>query len=52
MVGNNAQEDIEAAKTVGMDTYLITDCLISNGNIPETKKGSFSELVDFLLSLD
>lgn len=51
MIGNNAQEDIEAAQAVGMDTYLITDCLISNGNIPDTKKGTFAELVDFLNSL-
>ena len=51
MVGNNAQEDIEAAQAVGMDTYLITDCLISNGNIPDTKKGTFEELVEFLNAL-
>ena len=51
MIGNNAQEDIEAAQAVGMDTYLITDCLISSGNIPDTKKGTFEELVEFLNSL-
>ncbi len=51
MIGNNAQEDIEAAKAVGMDTFLITDCLISNGYIPETPKGTFEDLIKFLTEL-
>jgi ribonucleotide monophosphatase NagD (HAD superfamily) len=52
MIGNNAQEDIAAAQAVGMDTYLITDCLISDGTVPETKKGTFEEMIEFLISLD
>lgn len=51
MIGNNSLEDIAASKSVGMDTYLVTDCLISEGEMPETKMGSFADLVDFLKSL-
>lgn len=51
MVGNNAKEDIKASQAVGLDTFLITDCLIATIEIPETKKGSFAELVEFLKSL-
>ena len=48
MIGNNAQEDIEAARAAGLSTYLVTDCLISKGEIPDTPQGSFAELVEFL----
>ncbi len=51
MIGNNAQEDIEAAQAAGMDTFLITDCLISNGTVPPTKQGTFSELVEYLTEI-
>ena len=49
MIGNNVEEDIEAARAAGLSTYLVTDCLIAkDGQIPDTPKGSFSELVEFL----
>ncbi len=48
MVGNNTKEDIEAGQAAGMDTFLVTDCIISDGQMPKTKKGSFFELIDFL----
>ncbi len=51
MIGNNAQEDIEAAQSAGMDTFLITDCLISNGFIPETPKGNFEQLIEFISNI-
>ena len=48
MVGNNAQEDIEPAQSIGMDTFLLTDFLICEGEIPETPKGNFEDLIVFL----
>ena len=51
MIGNNGQEDIEAAQAVGMDTYLVTDCLINAGEMPECKTGTFAEMVEFLRRL-
>ncbi|MBO5326516.1 MAG: HAD family hydrolase [Clostridia bacterium] len=51
MIGNNAEEDIAAAQAAGLSTFLITDCLIAEGEIPDTPKGSFSELIDFLAAL-
>ena len=52
MIGNNVQEDIEAARAAGLDTFLLTDCLISkDGSLPDCPKGSFSDLIDFLDAL-
>ncbi len=51
MIGNNTEEDIRAASTVGMDTYLITDCLICEGEMPECKSGSFNEMLEFLRNI-
>ena len=51
MIGNNAEEDIAAAQRAGLSTFLITDCLIAEGEIPNTPKGSFAELIDFLAAL-
>lgn len=48
MVGNNTEEDIVAASKAGMDTYLITDCLICEKEMPECKKGSFTEFLEFI----
>ena len=48
MIGNNAEEDIEAAQAAGLSTYLVTDCLIAKEEMPETPSGSFAELVEFL----
>lgn len=48
MVGNNTKEDIEAGQKVGMDTFLITDCMINDGQMPKTKQGSFSDFISFL----
>lgn len=53
MVGNDEDEDMFAAQSLGMDTYLVTDCLISRGNGPyEGKCGTFAEMVDFLRGLN
>lgn len=51
MIGNNAQEDIEAAGACNMDTFLVTDNLINEGEIPDCKQGSFQDLIDFLKAL-
>lgn len=51
MIGNNASEDIEAAMKVGMDTFLVTDCLIAKGEIPECKRGSFDDMLEFLRNI-
>lgn len=51
MIGNDAQEDAITAQSVGMDTFLLTDCLIDRGQTPDCKKGSFAELIAFLESL-
>ncbi len=48
MVGNNTREDVWAAGAAGMDTYLVTDCLIAEGDMPECKNGSLKELCEFL----
>lgn len=48
MVGNNTEEDIVPAASVGMDTYLITDCLICEKEMPECKNGSFSDFTKFI----
>ena len=51
MVGNNTDEDIIPAQSLGMDTFLLTDFLICNGERPETPSGGFEELVAFLQAL-
>ena len=51
MVGNNAEEDIAAGQAAGLSTYLVTDCLIAEGEIPNTPSGSFADLVDYLKSV-
>ena len=51
MVGNNTKEDIWAGQAAGFDTYLITDCIIKDGEAPKTKQGSFQNLVEFLEKL-
>ncbi|MBR5538489.1 MAG: HAD family hydrolase [Clostridia bacterium] len=48
MVGNNTEEDIVAAAAAGMDTYLITDCLLCEKEMPECKKGTFAEFIEFM----
>lgn len=49
MVGNDAREDTAAAK-VGMDVFLITDCLINedNSDIGVFPNGSFDALLEYL----
>ncbi len=48
MVGNHAQEDMEAAAAIGMPGFLVTDWLIGNGKPVDCLRGTFGELVEFL----
>lgn len=51
MVGNDVQEDIEAAGSVGLNSFLVTDCFISRYEMPTCPQGSFEDLVCFLSKL-
>lgn len=48
MVGNDTAEDLSALE-LGLDVYLVTDCLINNDNrdISGIKQGSFAEFLSF-----
>lgn len=52
MVGNDAKEDM-VAQTLGMQVFLLTDCLINSENkdISQYPHGSFAELMEFIESL-
>lgn len=52
MVGNDAQEDMAAAKT-GMKVFLLTNCLIDRcrTDLSQYPNGSFRELLDYVGSL-
>ena len=49
MVGNDVSEDMPAAE-VGMEVFLLTDCLINSGDedIEKYPHGSYGELKEFL----
>ena len=49
MVGNDIDEDVRAAEEVGMQSFLLTDCLINKSGVelPEDMHGSFEELIKF-----
>ncbi len=52
MVGNDEQEDMFAAGSVGMDTFLITDCVKKREKYPYNgKKGTFEDLIDYINTL-
>ena len=50
MVGNDLDEDIRPALSLGMKAFLLTPCLIDRGG-PEVAvpRGGFAELKEFLL---
>lgn len=49
MVGNDASDDMKGASEAGMDSYLVTDCLIESEKYIWTgKRGTFAELVEYL----
>ncbi len=52
MVGNDVEEDM-IARELGMEVFLLTDCLISrkNTDISEYPNGGFDELISFLRNI-
>ena len=52
MVGNDVEEDM-VAETLGMHTFLLTDCLINKGDedISRYPSGGFPELITFLQNM-
>lgn len=52
MAGNDVRDDM-TAETVGMQVFLMTDCLINRENKELSKypKGSFSQLLDYILNI-
>lgn len=52
MIGNDVSDDLPAGK-LGLETYLITDCLVNDKNLPiETNHvGSYKDFYDFVVKL-
>ena len=52
MVGNDVQEDMLPARAVGMQVFLLEDCLINKRgeDLTQFPRGGFAELKDFLLN--
>lgn len=49
MIGNDEGEDMRAAASVGMDTYLVNDCRIpAKDYVYDGPCGTFAQLVEFL----
>lgn len=48
MIGNNAEEDASASMAAGLRAYLITDCLICEGEMPDCPTGTFKEMLEWL----
>lgn len=49
MVGNDVDEDMISASSVGMDVFLVTDCLINreDKDYSQYKQGSFKEFLNY-----
>lgn len=54
MVGNDVNEDMVAASSVGMSVFLITDCIINkdNADISVYPHGSFDDLRKYIAALE
>ena len=52
MVGNDVTEDM-VAESIGMQVFLLTDCLINKErkNIAKYPRGSFNQLMQFIDTL-
>ncbi len=48
MVGNNTLEDAFASMSAGFSCYLITDCLIAEGETPDCPSGTFADAVAYI----
>lgn len=49
MVGNDIDEDAAASEQIGMDTYLVTDCIINRRDVEYSKykQGSFKDFLNY-----
>ena len=45
MIGNDVKEDVKATKAVGIDSILITDCLLGNAEEAGVETMTFAEFV-------
>ena len=52
MVGNDTRDDM-VAKSVGLDVFLVTECLINEKNIDisEYQNGNYEDLYTFVQGL-
>lgn len=48
MIGNNTLEDASASMAAGFSSFLITDCLISEGETPDCPKGTFEDAIAYI----
>jgi len=51
MIGNDVCEDMHAAKSAGMDCYLITDCMIQGEEPWIGPQGTYAEMLEMLKNL-
>lgn len=51
MIGNDVKEDMLAAAEVGIDGFLVTDCMIPADKPWNGPRGSFSEMLEMLKKL-
>ena len=52
MIGNDVQEDVEAAAAAGIPAWLLTDHVINRNNLPVTcPGGNYQDMVDYLKRL-
>ena len=52
MIGNDVREDMEPCESLGIDTFLVTDHLITHGlSYDRFRQGSYPELIAYLESL-
>ena len=51
MIGNDVEEDMLAASSLGISCYLLTDCVESGGAEWNGPQGSFEEMVEMLSQL-
>lgn len=53
MIGNDENEDMYAATLAGIDSFLVTDCMIPSKEHPwDGDKGSFKDLINVLEDLE
>ena len=52
MIGNDVREDMEPCESLGIDTFLVTDHIITHGrDYARFRQGGYPELIDYLETL-